>query len=551
MSGYFVNVYRRHNRLTLGLGGVFGAAVALWVLDESRAAARARAALHHDALHTLVKSQPREAPLEAGAIGGFQGVAALRMWLVDVSWSPAQVWRIGFEDFHPALHLVLVHLLRAAGASFETSFLTVNFSALLLLVVGAVLVNRLDRRTMLSGLIVVLVVLVSPAVLRTASEPRHWMLATAFSLLGVVTLSWIFRCSLAGRVLRFREVALCALTLVGGLLTETTLGVGLIAWVLVVIVTVRRSTSSSALVRNATRTVALSALLWLLLFPQGVSLFVRAVGWRGGELFSGQTTPALSSRLQPGFDVDQARRYLSGLGDLWQIGGDGRVTFVLLWGSLLFLFVVQLGVVLVRCGVWSGLGWFDFRVVTHGFVVGLVGSVWAALYLVLYSFGFLPDHAAGWKYMLPHGVLLLVGVWDGVQRGPWRLVGGGLVVAVLLYHSSVLSLDRNGQAGLVERLAASDRVLVFGNKLDLLQVMYPLAAGEFDAVPEVYFAGQGGAVEHLVCEGDELWGEVFVTARREPFALGVEAALTASTARPKLDLLGDVEWQEIGVITSC
>jgi hypothetical protein len=492
-----------------------------------------------------------QGPLSFGASRGFQDVAAFRVWLHEVSWSPVEVWKVGFDDFHPALHLVLVHALRVAGASFETSFLAVNFAALLLLVLGVVLLNRLDQRALLPSLIGVVVVLASPAVLRTASEPRHWMLATAFSLLGVVALSWLLRCSLAGRALGCRDVAVCSLVLVGGLLTETTLAVGLIAWVLVVTAMGRRAALRSIFVRNALITFSLSGVLWLLLYPQGVSLFVRAVSWRGGELFSEQRAPALSNRLQPGFDLNQARRYVSGLGDLWQIGGDGRVTLVLLWGSLFFLFLVQLGVVLVRRGVWSGVGWFEFRVVTHGFVVGLVGSVWAALYLVLFSFGFLPDHAAGWKYMLPHGVLLLVGVWDGVQRGPWRVVGGALMVAVLVYHSAVLSLDRNGQAELVERLAGSDRVVVFGNRVDLLQVMYPLAAGEFDAVPEVYFARQIGGVEHLVCQGDQPSGEVFVTARREPFALGLYETLTASTPRPKADTLGGLEWQEIGLITSC
>ena len=125
------------------------------------------------------------------------------------------------------------------------------------------------------------------------------------------------------------------------------------------------------------------------------------------------------------------------------------------------------------------------------------------------------------------------------------------MVAVLVYHSAVLSLDRNGQAELVERLAGSDRVLVFGNRVDLLQVVYPLAAGEFDAVPEVYFAGQTGTVEHLVCQGDQPSGEVFVTARRKPFALGLYETLTASTPRSKADSLGELEWQEVGIITSC
>ena len=492
-----------------------------------------------------------QGPLSFGASRGFQDVVAFRVWLHEVSWSPVEVWKVGFDDFHPALHLVFVHLLRVAGASFETSFLAVNFAALLLLVFGVVLLNRLDQRAMLPGLIGVVVVVVSPAVLRTASEPRHWMLATAFSMLGVVALSWLLRCSVAGRALGFRQIALCSLVLVGGLLTETTLAIGLVAWALVVTAMGRRAALCSIFVRNALGTFALSGVLWLLLYPQGVSLFVRAVGWRGGELFSEQQAPALSSRLQPVFDVSQARRYVSGLGDLWQIGGDGRVTLVLLWGSLFFLFVVQLGVVLVRCGVWSGVGWFDFRVVTHAFVVGLVGSVWAALYLGLFAFGFLPPHAAGWKYMLPHGVLLLVGVWDGVQRGPWRLVGGGLMVAVLVYHSAVLSLDRNGQAELVERLAGSDRVLVFGNQLDLLQVVYPLAAGEFDAVPEVYFAGPEEVVDTYMCDGLPQDPDVLLVVRRGPWGPGAESLALDGRESARVKILGTLERTEVATTEVC
>jgi len=346
-------------------------------------------------------------------------------------------------------------------------------------------------------------------------------------------------------------VLLCASPLVVGLLSESSLVIGFVAWFVVAFVVGLAGSTRSAMIRNTTRVFFVTVVLWFLAFPQLVTQYLRAVGWRGSELFSDRDTPSLSDRLTPSFEVDQALRYLDGLGDLWQIGGDARVTLVLLWGSLLFLCGVQLGVVLVRFGVWSGWGWFDFRVVTHGFVVGLVGSVWAALYLLLYSFGFLPDHAAGWKYMLPHGVLLLVGVWDGVQRCPLRLVGGGLMVAVLVYHSMVLSLDQNGQVVLVERLADADRVVVFGNELDLLQVMYPLAAGDFDEVPEVYFARPEAGVENWTCR--HVGGAVgeFLAARRQPFAPGLDALLLASDARTEVRILGELEWQEIGEVVSC
>jgi len=461
------------------------------------------------------------------------------------------VWAVGFDDFHPALHLLVVHGLRVAGWSFQTSFLIVNFIGCLLLVAAVMVLNRMDRRSVVASVVGVVVVVVSPAVLRTASEPRHWMLATAFSLLGVVSLSWLLRSSLRGDLLGWGRVLLCASPLVVGLLTESSLVIGFVAWFVVAFVVGLAGSTRSAMFWNTTRVFFVTVVLWFLAFPQLVTQYLRAVGWRGSELFSDRDTPSLSDRLTPSFEVDQALRYLDGLGDLWQIGGDARVTFVLLWGSLLFLFGVQLGVVLVRFGVWSGWGWFDFRVVTHGFVVGLVGSVWAALYLLLYSFGFLPDHAAGWKYMLPHGVLLLVGVWDGVQRCPLRLVGGGLMVAVLVYHSMVLSLDQNGQVVLVERLADADRVVVFGNELDLLQVLYPLAAGDFDEVPEVYFARPEAGVENWTCRLVGGAGGEFLAARRQPFAPGLDALLLASDARTEVRILGALEWQEIGEVVSC
>ena len=296
------------------------------------------------------------------------------------------------------------------------------------------------------------------------------------------------------------------------------------------------------MVRNTTRVFFVTVVLWFLAFPQGFTQYLRA-----SPAFGTGDAPGQSASL----DMMRSKTYLRLLGDLWQIGGDARVTFVLSWGSLLFLFGVQLGVVLVRFGVWSGWGWFDFRVVTHGFVVGLVGSVWAALYLLLYSFGFLPDHAAGWKYMLPHGVLLLVGVWDGVQRCPLRLVGGGLMVAVLVYHSMVLSLDQNGQAVLVERLADADRVVVFGNELDLLQVMYPLAAGEFVGVPEVYFAGWDEEFEPWMCGGPPEGEDLVVAARRPPWGLGVDGVFGDSANTQQSSPIGTLERLEVASIVSC
>jgi len=511
--------------------------------------ASARAALNHDSLHTLVYSHGMSPP--SGGVGGVQDVGVFRGWLGDVAWSPGRVWAVGFDDFHPALHLLVVHGLRVAGWSFQTSFLIVNLIGCLLLVAGVMVLNGMDRRPLVACVVGVVVVVVSPAVLRTASEPRHWMLATAFSLLSAVSLSWLLRSSLRGDLLGWGRVLLCASPLVVGLLTESSLVIGFVAWFVVAFVVGLAGSTRSAMVRNTTRMFFVTVVLWFLAFPQLVTQYLRAVGWRGSELFSDRDTPSLTDRLTPSFEVDQALRYLDGLGDLWQIGGDARVTLVLLWGSLLFLFGVQLGVVLVRFGVWSGWGWFDFRVVTHGFVVGLVGSVWAALYLLLYSFGFLPDHAAGWKYMLPHGVLLLVGVWDGVQRCPLRLVGGGLMVAVLVYHSMVLSLDQNGQVVLVERLADADRVVVFGNELDLLQVMYPLAAGDFDEVPEVYFAGWDEEFETWMCGSSPGGEDLVVAARRPPWGLGVDGVFGDSANPPQSSPIGTLERLEVASIVSC
>ncbi|MDA3009905.1 MAG: hypothetical protein O2886_04225 [Actinomycetota bacterium] len=434
--------------------------------------------------------------------------------------------------------------MRVIGWSFDVSFLTVNFLALVLLIAGGVTLNRLDQRTLFPGLFVVLVVLLSPAVLRTASEPRHWMLATGFSLLSAVVLSWILRCSLAGRTLRVFEVALCALVLFGGLLTEASLTVGLVAWTLIALPSAYRHPERVMLLRNVASSFALTAVLLLAVFPQAIGLLSKG---------SANDPAAATSSLwrRPEFDPTKARTYLRLLGDLWQIGGDARVTFVLLWGSLLFLFGVQLGVVLVRLGRWRGWDWFDFRVVTHGFVVGLVGSVWAALYLLLFSFGFLPDHAAGWKYILPHGVLLLVGVWDGAQRCPWRLVGGGLMVAALAYQSMVLGMDRNAQEAVVERLADSDRLVVFGYELDLLQVMYPLATGEFVDVPEIYLAGWDEEFEPWMCGSPPGGEDLVVAARRPPWGLGVDGVFGDSANPPQSSPIGTLERLEVASIVSC
>ena len=518
------------------LGGLLAATWSIW---EATKIAVARASLHVDSAMSLGWSAGSVHPSHRG---GVQDVGVFRGWLGDVAWAPGRVWAVGFDDFHPALHLLVVHGLRVAGWSFQTSFLIVNLIGCLLLVAGVMVLNGMDRRPLVACVVGVVVVVVSPAVLRTASEPRHWMLATGFSLLGVVSLSWLLRSSLRGDLLGWGRVLLCASPLVVGLLTESSLVVGFVAWFVVAFVVGLAGSTRSAMFWNTTRVFFVTVVLWFLAFPQVFSQYLRA-------------SPAFDTGYAPGrsawLDMTRAKTYLRLLGDLWQIGGDARVTFVLSWGSLLFLFGVQLGVVLVRFGVWSGWGWFDFRVVTHGFVVGLVGSVWAALYLLLYSFGFLPDHAAGWKYMLPHGVLLLVGVWDGVQRCPLRLVGGGWMVAVLVYHSMVLSLDQIGQVVLVERLADADRVVVFGNELDLLQVMYPLAAGDFDEVPEVYFAGWDEEFETWMCGSSPGGEDLVVAARRPPWGLGVDEVLGDSADPPQSTPIGTLERLEVASIVSC
>ena len=518
---------------------LIGLLAAIWSIWEARKIAVARASLHVDSAMSLGWSAGSASPSNRG---GVQDVGLFRGWLNDVSWAPGRVWAVGFDDFHPALHLLVVHALRVAGWSFQTSFLIVNLIGCLLLVAGLMVLNRMDRRPLVASVVGVVVVVVSPAVLRTASEPRHWMLATAFSMLSAVSLSWVLRSSLRGDLLGWGRVLLCAAPLVVGLLTESSLVIGFVAWFVVAFVVGLAGSTRSAMVRNTTRVFFVTVVLWFLAFPQGFTQYLRA-----SPAFGTGDAPGQSASL----DMMRSKTYLRLLGDLWQIGGDARVTFVLSWGSLLFLFGVQLGVVLVRFGVWSGWGWFDFRVVTHGFVVGLVGSVWAALYLLLYSFGFLPDHAAGWKYMLPHGVLLLVGVWDGVQRCPLRLVGGGLMVAVLVYHSMVLSLDQNGQAVLVERLADADRVVVFGNELDLLQVMYPLAAGEFVGVPEVYFAGWDEEFEPWMCGGPPEGEDLVVAARRPPWGLGVDGVFGDSANTQQSSPIGTLERLEVASIVSC
>ena len=522
---------------------MIGSVASLWAVGEARAIAKLRAALHHDSMLTLVWTSGSPPPLMVERSSSFQDLVALRGWLDDVSWSPVWVWRMLIADVHPPLHPLLVHLLRVAGWSFQTSFLTVNLFACLLMILCMTVLSELDSRSVLLGVIGVIVVVASPAVLRTASEPRHWMLATSLSFLAVTSLAWLLCCSLRCESIGWRKSACVAMPVAALLLTESSMLIAIFAWCVVAFGTLLRHPSRKVLIWNSIRVGTLAIAIWLVTFPAALEQYARGAETDLDATFS-------TALLVPEFDSERAQDYLRYLGDLWQMGGDNRVTLVLLWGTLMFLLSVQLSILLVQVGAWSGWTGFDFRSVTHAFVVGLVGSTWTGMYFVLYTFGYLPDHAMGWKYILPHGILLLVGIWDGVQRFPIRLISGALVAFALTYHSITLSLASNSQAALVNRIAASDRVVVLGNEFDLLQVMYPLAAGDFVEVPEVYFARPEAGLENWTCREVGVGGE-FLAARRQPFAPGLDALLSASNARTEVRIVGTLEWQEIGEVVSC
>ena len=514
----------------------------LWIYSKVSSAVENRASLHLDSVHTLNFSGVGEMPIVEGYPPSPQDVANFQEWLNPDQINLSEVWSLGSTDIHPPLYTTLVHLLRVAGLDFKTAFLAVNMLGSILLMIGICITCFKDQRSSLKVCSALLFVTLTPATFAASQEARQWVLFAGLSMLSMSFLATVTVSNLRGETIGKRHLALIIVSVVVTLLVETSFVLGLLAWAV--------SSQVLAFPRNrfqhqskVSLQIAIPVIgLWLVLSPGTLGHFRGATSLRS----QGDSTWSL---FVPRLNTEISVWFLRRMGDLWQMGGDRRVTYVLLIVSSILLLLSQLRTGILSKG--SSSGGTSRKVPTHGFIIGLVGTVWTLFYFALFSLEYLPTYAVGFKYVLPFGVLLLFGIFDGVSALRAGVLGAMLLAMVMIYHANALDLPGQRQGALVSEMLAADGIAVVGAQWDVANIMYAISEVDESSSPDVLWFRSPARWREGICAAFPDDARVAVYVDRPPWGDGLSELFDGWELASEKRVLGELEFGEVAVVSAC
>ena len=514
----------------------------LWMYSKTSDAAGKRASLHLDSVHTLNFSSVGEMPIFEVNPPEPQDFAKFQDWLSPKSLNLLEVWSLGDKDIHPPLYTTLVHVLRVSGFDFATAFLTVNLLGIVLLIFGILVTCWKDHRPWIQTCSALFFVTLTPAAFAASQEARQWVLFAGLSMVSVSLLASATFLNLRDEVIPRRNYVLMVVSIVVTLLVETSFVLGLLAWALSSqFLTIPRKRS-----RQQARTVLCTAtpvtVLWFILSPGAVSHFRGATSLRS----QGESTWSL---FVPRLNTEISAWFLRRTGDLWQMGGDRRVTYVLLIGSSIFLLISQTRNVF-STGKFSSVH-SPRNVPTLAFIIGLTGTFWMLIYFVLFSLEYLPTYAVGFKYVLPFGVLMLFGIFDGVSRLRAGNLGVVFLSVIMIYHAHALDLPGQRQNALVSEMLAAEGIAVVGWQWDVANVLYAINQVDEASSPEVFWFSSPTMWHEESCAVFPNDSRVAVYVDRPPWGDGLPELLDGQELFPETRVLGELEFGEVAVVSAC
>ena len=513
-----------------------------WNLKRVNSNAVGRGTLHTDSLWTLYMTTPSGPPEVPVGLASSADLEAFSLWFKDVPFALSEVWSAPAEvDIHPPLYFLIVHFFRAIGFEFQGAFMAANAIGFGLLALAVIWLGYLDQRSTASSLALQGLILGTPALLAASEEARHWVFFSGGSLVFSVCFSKILLRTMNGAMpsksLRFFVVLLSAFCL----LIETSFVLLLLSWIVVTIGVGIRSGRVRIVITGRLQEVAGSIILWLAFFPAALANFKK-----GTDLNQVDTGSAL---LIPRYNSEISFWFVRRMGDLWQIGGDTRVTFVLATSSLGFLIYSQT----IRSGRFLSRKRRQTEPpkVSHGFLIGLAGTSYFLLYFLLYSFEYMPLFAVGFKYILPFGVLLLLGLWDALQQsfvGKYITI---LAAVIMVYHSLVFASITTGQSRVIDRMASADTLVIVGNHSDLHSFAYSVSLGRLPRDVRLHLLPtsklNSSRWESLCPPGGEE-AERYVFVDRPPWGPGAAGLFSSVTDTEIRRVLGPVEFGEVAQV---
>lgn len=516
--------------------------ICFWMYSKTSSAAESRASLHLDSVHTLNFSAVGAMPIVNTAPPEPQNLRAFQEWLSPDRFDLSGVWSLGEQDIHPPLYTTLVHVLRVSGLEFHSAFLIINLLGTILVASGVWFSCRLDKVSLARTCLALLFVALTPAAFAASQEARQWVLITGLSVVSIGFLSSITVSTIRGESVRFRIYALAVISVTGALLTETSFVLALLAWVLVALLLSLVSERAREQM-NVVFKVAVPVLLaWLVLSPGALHHFRGATSLRS----QGDST---SSLLVPRLNTEISAWFLRRMGDLWQMGGDRRVTYALLVGSTILLLVAQVWVV---SGARRSITEIKpERKISHMFVIGLTGTAWTFIYFLLFSFEFLPTYAVGFKYVLPFGTLLLLGVYDSVLRLRFPTLGALFVAVVMVNHAAALDLAGTGQGAIVAEMMTTDGIAVVGREWDAANILYAINQVDPSSPPSVFYFPSPSFWRETVCEVFPENSYIAVLVERPPWGRGLSDLIKGVGFGAEAEALGQLEFGEVALLDVC
>lgn len=514
----------------------------LWMYSRTSSAAENRASLHLDSVHTLNYSG-------RGDMSGFvkhplgpQDFSAFEEWLNPNNLNLTEIWWSPKDDLHPPLYMALVHVLRVSGFDFQTAFLAVNLLGLVSLAVGILITCWRDRRSLVQSCLALLFVGLTPAAFATSQEARGWMLCAGLSMVSMSLLSSATISVLRNEVIRRSRLVAIVVSAALTLMVETSFFLGFAAWVFasqLLTMPRRRSLRQWKIsIKIAIPVVA----LWLASVPGSFRHFSYATSMKS-------ESTSTWSLFAPHLNTEISAWFLRRMGDLWQIGGDRRITYFLLAASGTFLLLGQVRNSLPSRELRAG-GELE-KPLTHTFVVGLTGSFWLVIYFGLFSFEYLPTYAVGFKYILPFGVLLLFGIFDGVTRLRAGTAGALLLALIMAYHAEALDLPGQSQGEIVAEMVTADGIVVVGSEWDTANLMYAIHQVDEYPYPDVFRFSSPAVWREEACTVFPRGSRVAVFAKRPPWGEGIEGLVRSGQVSTEARVLGVLEFGEVAVVNAC
>ena len=516
--------------------------ICFWMYSKTSSAAESRATLHLDSVHTLNFSGEGAMPIVNTIPPEPQDLRAFQEWLSPDRFDLSGVWFLGEQDIHPPLYMTLVHVLRVSGLEFHSAFLSVNLLGTILITSGIWISCRRDKMSLKRTCLALLFVALTPAAFAASQEARHWVLFAGQSMVSVGFLSSVTVSTLRGDLVRFRAYVLAVISVTSALLTETSFVLALLAWALVALLLSFISGRTREQMNVVFRVALPIFLAWLVLSPGALQHFRGATSLRS----QGNSTASL---LVPHLNTEISAWFLRRMGDLWQMGGDRRVTYALLIGSSILLLVIQVWVMAGTRRLPSATK--VRREITHGFVVGLIGTVWTLIYFTLLSFEYLPTYAVGFKYVLPFGIFLLVGVYDAILRLRVPVLGALLMSGVMVYHADALVLAGVQQGAIVSEMLHAEGIAVVGREWDVANILYAINQVDRSSNPSVFYFASPSFWQETVCEVFPEDSQIAVLVDRPPWGGGLSDLIDGVGFGVEADVVGQLEFGEVGLVNVC